>query len=79
MTKNKQITTHTVTLERRTGGFNGTYVTETVKCRLLTRHIVLENGKKYKLDDGLMVGGRMFKGQYMESTQIKPISLKEIK
>jgi hypothetical protein len=45
---------------------------------LLTNHIVLENGTKYKKVDGLMAGGHKYMGVYMEKTQVKPITIKEI-
>lgn len=70
--------THTVVLKTRIGGFSATYKDEIVKCRLLTNHIVLENGTKYKKVDGLMVGGHKYMGVYMEKTQVKPITIKEI-
>ena len=44
---------------------------------LLTRD-VLENGIKYKKDDGLMVGGHKYMGTYMEKTKVKPSALKRI-
>jgi len=70
--------THTITLERREDGFKAIYVDCVVKCRLLTSHIVIENGIKYKKSDGLMVGGHKYKGVYMENTKVKPETLEEI-
>lgn len=73
----KKTMTHTITLEERQGGFEATYVAKTVDCRLLTHHIVLENGTKYKKSDGEMVGGHKYMGMYMENTKVKPSTLKE--
>lgn len=71
--------THTVIITKRVGGFKAKYVDEVVECRLLTSHIVLNNGTKYKKSDGEMVGGHKYMGQYMESTRVKPNTVKEIK
>lgn len=74
----KKEMTHTVVLEERQGGFKANYVDKVVKCRLLTKHIVLENGTKYKKDDGLMFGGHKYMGMYMENTKVKTHTIKEI-
>lgn len=75
----KKAMTHTVVLTERQGGFKAKYVDKVVKCRLLTKHIVLESGTKYKKDDGLIFYGRRYMGSYMEKTKVNPNTLKEIK
>jgi len=75
---NKKEMTHEVTVTTRHGGFTANYVDTTVKCRLLTSHIVLEYGIKYRKDNGHMVGAHKYMGQYMESTKVKPETLKAL-
>lgn len=74
----KKPMTHTVVLKERIGGFSSRYEDRIVQCRLLKNHIVLQNGTKYKKVDGLMAGGHKYMGVYMEKTQVKPNTIKEI-
>lgn len=75
----KKAMTHTVILTTREGGFTARYVDKRVECRLLTNHIVLEHGTKYRKSDGDMVGAHKYMGQYMEDTRVKPTTLIEVK
>ena len=74
---NKKGMTHTIQMIRK-DGWHGHKDAETVKCRLLSKHIVLECGTKYRKDDGYMVGGHRYKGVYMETTLLKVSALKKI-
>lgn len=75
----KKVMTHEVIITTRHGGFKGNYVDTTIKCRLLTHHIVLEDGTKYKKIDGDKVNAHKYMGQYMENTRVKPNTLQELK
>ena len=74
----KKEMTHTITLTQREGGFKATHVDRTVKCRLLTNHIIAENGIKYKKSDGLVLGAHTYRGVYMETTKVNPDTLHPI-